>query len=169
MKKQRVGVCARGAALSLPRETTSFSHFCRETCLSSYFALSQGLGSITSLWRVEEAGPSYSLPSRAEASSLAGLAWLWLETNGQGGGVNETLKDEVDVVCPSSESSEGNPEHSLKSPGHFWCLPPHPPRRLLPTGSQTTTLNPDPSDSLVRVPAGVKPFLKLWCWGLFVS
>lgn len=60
----------------------------------------------TSLWRVEEAGPFYSLPSRAYASRPAGLAWLWLETNGQGGGVNETLRDEVDVVCQSSLSHQ---------------------------------------------------------------
>lgn len=79
-----------GAALGLPVQTASFSRFCRETGQPSYFALGQEPVPITSLWRVEEAGPSYSLPSRAYASRPAGLACLWLETNGQGGGVNET-------------------------------------------------------------------------------
>lgn len=108
-------VGAGGAALGLFVQTASFSRFCRETGQPSYFALGQGPVPITSLWRIEEAGPSYSLPSRAYASHPTGLAWLWLETNGQGGGVNETLRDEVDVVCQSSLSHQNATQSILSS------------------------------------------------------
>lgn len=43
-----------GAALSLPSQMTSFNHFCRETCLSPYFALGQGPVPIASLWRLKD-------------------------------------------------------------------------------------------------------------------